>query len=250
MRVHERAVLSSQNNSGTISLADGSAGYKVRLNETTTHRTALKKIYSDDTFIEFVLARSEDSWPVENLLSYAESLLPGWNTTNEQTASIEDIAHHESGHALVAYLSGMTVLDVTIKRKGLINGHCIHSRALNGKSYIDTQWDTLRISLAGNAVDHLRGIFDANSSADMHSAHASMLALISTGISPSGYHGALSFDSMLGCARQEVQELAEKHMAVISELAVALLECQSLNGRAVRGFFESKLGIRQGDPAP
>ncbi|MGP5264748.1 MULTISPECIES: hypothetical protein [Glutamicibacter] len=212
-----------------------------RFDDLREQRIHLVQRFNDETFAEYVLATSEPEWTTEQLMEHALEKHPLWRKSIEHPAKI-DVAHHEAGHALVAYLNGSTVLKVTVRPSGNLVGHCEYANDSYPRPSEEVSWAMLQTSLAGQAVDHARGIRDSGSASDMQSCISHAYNLISIGEKPEGYEGDLTTDALISSARELTKETVNKHISTISEFAELLSERGTLNGREARLFFRSRLG--------
>ncbi|MGP5523485.1 hypothetical protein ACTXM3_09325 [Glutamicibacter arilaitensis] len=210
------------------------------LDDLHEQRRELIHQFHDEAFVEFILATSEPDWTAKKLTEHAIEKHPMWLKSTGLPSRI-DVAHHEAGHALLAHLNGSTVLKVTVAVSGSTAGRCEYANDYYQHPSEEMVWAMLKTSLAGQAVDHARGIRDTGSTSDMQSCISHAYNLISIGKKPDGYEGELTTDALIGSAREITKEVVSEHMDTISELAELLIERTTLNGREVRLFFEARI---------
>lgn len=212
----------------------------IGLDDLSEERTRLIHRFRDKDFAEYMLARSDPGWTTKQLMEHALESHPAWLKSNELPARI-DVAHHEAGHALLAHLNELTVLRVTSRPKGFTAGRCEYYANPVTRPAKEVVWAKLKTALAGQAVDHARGIRDAGSASDMQSCFAHAYSLISIGEKPDGYEGDLTTDALIATAREIADAAVKQHMDTVSGLAEQIALRGALNGREVRLFLESRL---------
>jgi hypothetical protein len=150
------------------------------------------------------------------ILSKAREIEAGWEASDLR---YEDSCRHEAAHAIVAHEFGATVLKAHVDPDGSGQVHWVlPSPRPNGH---DEAWMRICIALAGNAQDHLENRQNAGSAKDLQQIMENVAALLSIGQEPPG-GGPLSFDGIIGAARQQTREILGRRAKEVNLLARGL----------------------------
>lgn len=149
----------------------------------------------------------------------------------------EGSCRHEAAHALVAHHFGATVLEAHVKPDG--SGYVQWVLPSPRPTSQDEAWMRICIAMAGNVQDHLDDRHNAGSTKDMQQITENVAALLSIGQEPTN-GGRLSFDGIIGAARQQTREILSGRTSEVSLLAQAIEAQGYLPGHRIHAELRTK----------
>lgn len=130
-------------------------------------------------------------------------------------------ACHEAAHAVTVVAMGGTVVSLDIRRSGNWGGLCL-AHLPDSMPVADSLWAQMVHALAGNAIDLAGGHHDQGALSDIGCAMQAAAGIISTGRRPAGYDGPLTFDGLIGAARDLARTILAVNVEQVESIAAHL----------------------------
>lgn len=191
------------------------------LQHLTPSRAALGKEFTASVADASCL-HHRDGAPLEEIRRTAEKIAEAtpprhWSGTSRR-------ARHEAAHALIAHLSGGTIISAHIVHdENVAIGGSVHSSGDGtGATGDETEWSAAKIAIAGDVQDGLDGVRDWGARTDMEQGAGRLTQLLAWGVAPAGHDRPLTYEGLLLTARVEVEKLLRQHADVVAAIAQRL----------------------------
>lgn len=190
--------------------------------------------------------RQYASWVVANrgagaaedeLREHARRWYTEWELAQGGAGRSEDSkARHEAAHAVVAYVLGCTVTEVSIVPAAADDsgGRTSIAMPVPRVDLATQSFILMSVFLAGRDIDTVNALNDTGSANDMARLTNAAAAVISTGLRPEAYDGPLTTDGLVAAAAQRTTEILAERRDAVEAIAVALVDAKVIGGHDLR----------------